>query len=165
MKGHIRERSPGHWAIVIDVHDPATGKRKRRWYSHKGTKREAQVECARLVSEQQSGAAIDPNRITVAEFLDRFDRDWASIHVSAYSRERYRFALDHVRRQLGERSLQKLRPADLAALYAALGRGGLASRTIRLIHTVLHRALGQAKNWDMIRNNPADLVKPPKMLD
>jgi len=29
MKGHIRERSPGHWAIVIDVREPQTGKRKR----------------------------------------------------------------------------------------------------------------------------------------
>ena len=26
MKGHIRERSPGHWAIVIDVRDSQTGK-------------------------------------------------------------------------------------------------------------------------------------------
>jgi hypothetical protein len=24
MKGHLRERSPGHWAIVIDVRDPAS---------------------------------------------------------------------------------------------------------------------------------------------
>jgi hypothetical protein len=24
MKGHIRERSPRHWAIVIDVRDPAS---------------------------------------------------------------------------------------------------------------------------------------------
>src|SRR5215510_6223900 len=163
MRGHIRERSPGHWAIVIDARDPQTGQRKRRWYSFAGTKRQAQVRCAELVAELQTGTSIEPNKIIIAEFLDRFDRDWASIHVSAHSRERYRFALDHVRRQLGERSLQKLRPADLAALYAALGRGGLASRTIRLIHTVLHRALGQAKSWDLIRNNPADLVKPPKM--
>jgi hypothetical protein len=29
MKGHIRERSPGHWAIVIDVRDPQTGQHKR----------------------------------------------------------------------------------------------------------------------------------------
>ena len=28
MKGHLRERSPGRWAIVIDVRDPTTGKRK-----------------------------------------------------------------------------------------------------------------------------------------
>jgi len=29
MKGHIRERSSGHWAIVIDVRDPQIGQRKR----------------------------------------------------------------------------------------------------------------------------------------
>jgi hypothetical protein len=43
MKGHIRERSPGHWAIVLDMpRDPATGKRGQKWHSFKGTKREAQ---------------------------------------------------------------------------------------------------------------------------
>jgi hypothetical protein len=31
MKGHIRERSPGRWAIVIDLPDPETGKRRRKW--------------------------------------------------------------------------------------------------------------------------------------
>jgi hypothetical protein len=47
VRGHLRERSPGHWAIVIDVHDTEAGKRKQRWYSFRGTKRQAQVECAR----------------------------------------------------------------------------------------------------------------------
>ena len=47
MKGHIRERSLGRWAIVLDHHDPMTGRRKRRWHSFKGTKRQAQLECAR----------------------------------------------------------------------------------------------------------------------
>jgi len=53
MKGHIRERSPGHWAIVIDV--PQDGKRKQRWHSFKGTKRQAQIECARLIADLQNG--------------------------------------------------------------------------------------------------------------
>ena len=26
MKGHIRERSPGKWAIILDLRDPDTGK-------------------------------------------------------------------------------------------------------------------------------------------
>jgi hypothetical protein len=62
MKGHIRERSPGRWAIVIDVHDSQTGARKRRWHSFKGNKRGAQVEAARLISEAQQGGAVDPSR-------------------------------------------------------------------------------------------------------
>src|SRR5262245_44761404 len=146
MKGHIRERSPGHWAIVIDAQDGA-GKRKRRWYSCKGTKREAQIQCAKLIAELQSGTSIDPNKITVMEFLDRFDRDWIATHVGARSGERYRFSLDHVRRHLGEKLLQKVRPADLAAFYAALARTGLAPRTIKLVHSALHRALGQVGGY------------------
>jgi hypothetical protein len=165
MKGHIRERSPGHWAIVIDVRDPQTGKRRRRWHSFAGTKRQAQVECARLISEMQGGGAVDPSRITVSQFLDRFERDWVAVHVSAHSAGRYRGALAHVRRHLGEHPVQKLRPADVAGLYAILSRAGLAARTIRLVHCVLHRALGQAKTWAVIRDNVADVVKPPRAAD
>jgi len=164
MKGHIRQRGR-NWAIVLDQHDPVTGKRRRRWHSFAGTKREAQVRCAELVAELQSGTSIDPSKITVVEFLDQFDRDWVATHVSPHSRERYRFALDHVRRHLGGRLLQKLRPADLAAFYAALARTGLAPRTIKLVHSVLHRALGQAKTWGIIRDNPAELAKPAKAPD
>jgi len=89
MKGHIRERSPGRWAIVLDHHDPMTGQRKRRWHSFRGTKREAQIRCAQLIAELESGAAVDPSKVRVTEFLDRFDRDWAVTHVSPRSRERY----------------------------------------------------------------------------
>jgi hypothetical protein len=55
MKGHIRERSPGHWAIVIEVRDPQTGERKRKWHSFKGTKREAQSECAQADRRARAG--------------------------------------------------------------------------------------------------------------
>src|SRR5262249_14135108 len=102
MKGHIRERSPGHWAIVIDTHD-AQGQRKRRWHSFTGTKREAQVECAKLISEAQGGGAVDPSRVTLNDYLDRFVRDWVALHLAARSVERYVGALAHVRRHLGDR--------------------------------------------------------------
>ena len=42
MKGHIRERSPGRWAIVLEIRDPATGSRRRKWHTFVGTKRQAQ---------------------------------------------------------------------------------------------------------------------------
>jgi integrase len=161
MKGHIRERSPGHWAIVLDAQDSA-GKRKRRWHSFAGTKREAQTKCAQLIAEAQGVGAIEPSKIMLAQFLDRFDRDWIATHVSARSAERYRGALAHVRKNLGERLLQKLAPADLAALYATLHRAGLAPRTVKFVHVVLHRALGQAKVWGIIGDNPAEIAKPPK---
>jgi hypothetical protein len=67
MKGHIRERSPGRWAIILDVPNPPTGKRRRRWHSFVGTKRKAQVECARLISEIGQGAYVDRSNTTVGD--------------------------------------------------------------------------------------------------
>jgi integrase len=43
-----------------------------------------------------------------------------------------------------------------------LHRGGLGPRSIRFIHTVLHRALGQGRAWGLLRDNPAEMAKPPK---
>ncbi len=164
MKGHIRERSSGHWAIVLDKED-ATGRRKRKWHSFAGTKRQAQIECARLISKEQDGTAVDPSRVTVSEFLDRFERDWIAIHTGARTAERYRDALAHVRRHLGNTQLQKLRPADVAALYATLSRSGLAPNSVRMVHRVFHRALGQAKAWGVIRDNVTEVIKPPPAGD
>jgi hypothetical protein len=62
MRGHIRERSRGHWAIILDSRDPQTGKRRRRWHSHVGTKRSAQIECARLIAVALSAMNIDQLR-------------------------------------------------------------------------------------------------------
>src|SRR5215475_5435259 len=136
MRGHVRERGHGHWYAVLDTGDPVTGARRRKWISLpqcKG-KREAQIRCAELITELQRGTSIDPDKVAVREYLDRFDRDWIATQVSAHSRERYKFALDHVRRELGNKQLQKLRPADLAAFDAILAREGLAPRTLKLIH-------------------------------
>src|SRR5947207_9465215 len=53
MKGAkgIVERSKGHFAIIIEQRDPATGKRKPKWITFRGTKKEAEVERARLLTE------------------------------------------------------------------------------------------------------------------
>ena len=68
MKGHIRERSPGCWAIVIDMHDSENGKRKRKWHSFRGTKRQAQVECSRLISQLKDGLYVEPAKMKSGSF-------------------------------------------------------------------------------------------------
>jgi integrase len=111
----------------------------------------------------QSGNAVDPSRISVAEFLDRFERDWIALHTTARTTERYIDSLNHVRKAFGDVKLQAIKAAHLAALYADLGRSGLATATIRHVHVVAHRAFKEAKAWGLLRDNPADMVKPPKM--
>src|SRR4029453_15119474 len=108
MRGHIRERSPGHWAIVIDSRDPETGKRKRRWHSFAGTKREAHIDRARLNTESQGCAAVDPSRETITAFLARW-LDHMQGQVSPRSHERYaEIARKNLMPLLGGLTLTKL---------------------------------------------------------
>jgi integrase len=170
MKGHIRERSPGHWAIVIDVRDPQTGKRKRRWHSFTGTKREAQVECARLLTEQNTGTAVEPSRMTVAAFLERWIEHMQG-QVSPRSHERYaELCRKNLVPLLGGLILTKLQPAQISQAYSKAltsgrrdGQGGLSARTVTHMHRVLREALQQAVRWQLLARNPADAVKPPKV--
>ena len=170
MRGHLRERSPGHWAIVIDVRDPQTGKRKRRWHSFAGNKREAQVECARLLTEMKNGTNVDNNRMTVAAFFECWIEHMRG-QVSPRSLERYaEIARKNVVPLLGGHALRKLQPAHISAAYAKAltsgrrdGQGGLSARTVTHMHRVLREALQQAVRWNLLARNPADAVKPPKV--
>jgi integrase len=170
VKGHIRERSPGHWAIILDIRDPLTGQRKRRWHSYKGTKRQAQIECARLISELSGGTYIDPSRTTLAAFLDRWIEHMRG-QVSPRSHETYADIVHHrIVPLLGGTTLTKLQPAHISEAYAkalASGRrkstGGLSARTVTQVHRVLRQALQQAVQWQMLVRNPTDFVRPPKV--
>jgi integrase len=61
----------------------------------------------------------------------------------------------------------------LNTLYAALladGRkdhagGGLSPRSVRYIHTIIHRALKDAVRWGRLARNPADAADPPKAAE
>jgi Phage integrase, N-terminal SAM-like domain len=170
MKGHIRERSPGRWAIVIDVRDPQTGKRKRRWHSFTGTKRQTQVECARLLTETKNGTSVDPTRMTVAAFLERWIEHMEG-QVSPRSHERYaELCRKNLAPLLGGLMLAKLQPAEISQAYAKAltrgrrdGSGGLSPRTVTHMHRVLREALQQAVRWQLLARNPADAVRPPKV--
>jgi integrase len=164
MASHIRRRGRSTFELKYDAGtDPLTGKRRVRYQNFKGVKRDAKLELARLIAQEAAGEGVDPSKALLAEFLDRWERDWAALNVSAKTFERYSELLRrHVRPHLGHVRIQKLRPAALADLYAKLLREtGLAARTVGHVHRVTRRALGHAVQWGLITQNPADNVSPP----
>src|SRR3954462_6064797 len=144
MRGHIRERSPGRWAIVIDTRDPETGKRRRKWHSFKGTKRQAQVECARLVSSIDAGTYLEPSKTTLATFLEQWLEHKRSL-LSPLSHERYcEVARKNVIPLLGAVILTKLRSVQISEAYGKAltsgrrdGAGGLSPQSVVHIHRLL----------------------------
>jgi integrase len=166
MTGHIRRRGKASWEIKFDLgRDPLTGKRRIRYRSFKGSKREAEREAVRLIAKAHTGGYVDPSRLTVGQFLDQWERDWAVGNVSPKTLERYAELLRlHVRPHIGTILLQKINASALAELYGRLQRDGkLAPRTVGHVHRVLHRALGHAAQWGLVTQNTADSVKPPRV--
>jgi integrase len=162
MRGHIRERSPGKWAIILDIHDER-GKRKRKWHSFRGNKREAQGECARLITEMKDGAYVEHDKKCLNEFLDKWERDWAVTNVSPKTAERYSELLRiHVRPRIGAKRIQAIRVEDLNKLYSDLHQK-IAPRTIKHVHRVLHRVFGHAAKWGTVKRNVVALVDAPKV--
>lgn len=169
MTGHIRRRGDASWELKFDIDpDPATGKRRSRYHSFKGTKREAQIELAKLVAANAKGEYVDPTRLTVGAFLDRWDRDYASVNVTPKTLERYRQLVRlQIKPTLGAAKLQKLKAVNLTELYSRLLRGDgcrrYAPRTVGHVHRLLHQALHMAVTWTLIPSNPADAVSAPRV--
>jgi integrase len=172
MKGHVTEQGKGNWYAVVDIRDPVTGKRKRKWRSLPGCKgkREALERCALLVADIGKGQYVEPSKVTVKDFLERW-LTHCKTQVAPKTFERY---VGLVRKNLnpaiGEIILSKLKPIQVSNAYAKAlesgrldGRGGLAPRTVVHMHRVLHEALEQAVRWDELARNPAAAVKPPKV--
>ena len=166
----IRQRAPGRWAIVLDLNDPETGKRRRKWHSYAGTKKDAQIECSRLIAELNGGGYAEPTKTTLAQFIDRW-LDHVKTQVSPRSHERYtEIARKNIVPLIGTVTLSKLRPEMISRAYAKAltsgrrdGKGGLAPRSVHHIHRILKQALGQAVKWQVLSRNPADAVEPPKV--
>jgi integrase len=172
MTGHVRRRGERSWELKYDVGTDAAGRRKTRYASFKGTKREAEIELARLISQNAAGDGIDPSRATITDFIERWERDWATTNVGLKTLERYKQLLRlYVKPHIGSIRLQKLQAVHLNELYSALLRSGgkddraLSSRSVGHVHRVLHRALGHAATWGLVSQNVASLVGPPPVPD
>src|SRR5689334_14502247 len=127
MKGHIRERPPGsgNWYAVLELRDPTTGKRKRKWHSLDAAgKRAAETECARLITALEGGTYVQPDKTTLAAFFDRW-LAYMKSQVSPRTHERYaEICHKNLAPLLGGVILTKLRPAQISAAYTtALASG------------------------------------------
>jgi integrase len=169
MTGHIRRRGKASWEIKFEGGYDAAGKRITRYRSFKGTKREAAAQLIRLKAEADKGQDIDLSKVTLSEFLDRWET-WAETQVSAKTLERYKeLAAHHVRPHLGGMRIQKLRPVNFAELYGKLqrakkdGGAGLAPRTVGHVHRFMHRALRSAMQWGLLSANPVATAEPPRV--
>lgn len=171
MRGHLVKRSKGSWTIVLSMgRDPQTGKKKYQWQSVKGTKKRAEKVLADLLHRLDTGDFVKPTRVTVAEFLHQWLKDYAEVNTSPKTYERYEEIVRvHLIPALGSTPLLSLQPQHIQGYYSQAlksgrrdGKGGLSALTVYKHHRVLFQALKYAVKHGMLTRNVAEAVDAPR---
>ena len=157
------------WHYVVDLDAREDGKRRQLFKGGFLTEREATDALHKLVGDVARGEHVDSTRLTVSRFLvdqwlpAQHGRELRASTLASYES----VCKTHLIPQLGTIQLQRLTPAQINVLYAKLrqprdGRKhGLSPRSIRYAHTILRRALEDARRWGLVVRNVADLADPP----
>jgi integrase len=166
--GHIRQRSPGSFELRYDLDtDPATGKRKTVTTTVRGSRKDAERELRRLLRAVDTGQHVDPNRLTVRDWLNR----WLDIirpELAPRTHGRYaEIVSNQLLPAVGNIPLTKLAPAQIQTFYSKLATGerqdgkdgGLSSGSRRLVHAVLRTSLNRAVELQHLFRNPCDALR------
>lgn len=171
MRGYVVKKGNQYYAVIYDGLDPTTGKERRRWHPGGPLKRDAERLVNELVKRKDDGSYRGPDRLTLGEYLTERWLPGQISQLSASTFDSYRRNIElHVLPRIGGVPLQKLAAEDLDGLYAALstdGRrdgktGGLSPKSVRIVHSVLHKALSDARRKGTLTRNVAEVADPPK---
>ncbi|MCH7553873.1 MAG: tyrosine-type recombinase/integrase family protein [Chloroflexi bacterium] len=166
MRGHIRQRSAGSYSLVIELERDAAGKRRQKWVTVRGTRKDALAKLSELQVEADRGKLQPEDKLTVAGHLNEWLENVVAVHNRPRTREAYASVVRlHLIPHLGRLPLSKLRPRHVKDMEAAMLRGGMGKSIIRKAHAVLGRAMQVALEDELpgVDRNPVLAVRPPAL--
>jgi len=163
------------WGYVVDLARPGAPRDQRKKMGF-ATKADALGHMNRVQAEKASGSYVEPSKLTVAAYLERWLEGACGGHVRASTLTSYGGAVRlHIVPRIGSVLLQQLDKPRVKALYQELSTGGytprpkpkklapapqsaprgLSQKTVHNVHLALRKALADAVEDGLIRSNPA----------
>lgn len=128
------------------------------------TKKEAQEFLTDTMAAIRGGVFSEPTKVTLGEFLTQRWLPGRKLSLRPSTWSSYEVAINrHVLPHLGGVQIQQLSPDRLDRFYADLSATGLAPKTVRNIHVMLHKALHDAMRKNLVPRNAAEAADPPKL--
>ena len=179
MAGSIEKRGKNSYRLIVSEGYDLHGKPLIHRKTVHGTKKEAEVELAKFVTEVQNGLVIDGKALRFSEFVEIWKRDYGSKELAPSTYKRYcRMLETRLLPYFGRFYINKIKPTDIMKFYDLLekdtqlvrkkGNNGsktkkpLSGKTILEHHRLLRAMLHKAVYWQLIVANPAERVQPPK---
>jgi integrase len=147
------------WIAEVTIGYTPAGKRIYRRGSGK-TKTEAKAKLKEVIRDHDDGLTIAPHGYTVADAVN----DWLSYGLAGRSKATIgnytTLARTHIIATLGARKLRDLSATDVDRWLADRAKA-LSTRTLRLLHSLLNRAVVQAMKRDKVKRNVVMLCDVP----
>ena len=164
----VRKREDGRWEGRIVVGHKANGDSIFR-YVYADTQKELTAKLRQNIDAYQGVDLTEESRMTLSEWLGQWLENISST-IRPTTLARYQGAVRiHIDPRLGSKPIAQVTRKDIQKLYDTLAiQGnqitgkGLASSTIRGIHSMLHEALDAAKQAGLIPWNPTEEIPAPK---
>jgi integrase len=135
------------------------GKRKSATFP---TMKEARAWRVSALKDAREDKLVAGRAESVATYLASWLQSTAG-QVRPRTLDGYRLNVDRLRPLIGKHPLDALKPAHIQQAYASLSGRGLSPLTVRQVHLALHKALEDALDLDLIRSNPTDRCKLPRV--
>ena len=179
MAGSIEKRGKNSYRLTVSEGFDLNGKPMIHRKTVHGTKKDAEVELAKFVTEVQNGLVIDGKSLKFSEFTEIWKRDYGSKELAPSTYKIYcRMLETRLLPYFGHFYINKIKPTDIMKFYDLLekdtqlvrkkGNNGsktkkpLSGKTILEHHRLLRAMLHKAVYWQLIVANPAERVQPPK---
>lgn len=179
MAGSIEKRGKNSYRLTVAEGFDLNGKPMIHRKTVHGTKKDAEVELAKFVTDVQNGLVVDGKSLKFSEFTEIWKRDYGSKELAPTTYKRYcRMLETRILPYFGHFYINKIRPTDIMKFYDLLekdtqlvrkkGNNGsktkkpLSGKTILEHHRLLRAMLHKAVYWQLIVANPAERVQAPK---
>lgn len=159
-----RQRKDGRWVVEVRYIDPDGLSKRTSVYGT--TAKEARVKGEEVRDRVKKRQAPKDSKVTVAAFTQEWlESTLAVSDRKATTKSLYtRMARLHiVDSNLGRTTLDRITPRKVEAWVTELRRRKLADSTVRTTYTVLRAVLDTAVRDRAIAENPAAVVKRPKV--
>ncbi len=175
----IRKRG-NSYQIVVDNGKDMNGKRIQETMTFrpdpslipKQRDKAANRAAAEFEEKVKNGVCIDGDKITFAQFYEKWYSEYAVIELEKTTLAGYDHNIrTNVFPSLGQMKLSTIKAVHLNSLYNSLRKdgvrqdgksGGYSDTTINMIHVTISSILKKAVEWEVIMSNPCDRVKTPR---
>lgn len=179
MAGSIEKRGKDTYRLVVFKGYNLDGSLCRHTKTVHCSKKHAEIELAKFIADVENNLVPESKSITFKQFTEIWKKDYGSKELAPTTFYRYvRILETRILPYFGKFKLDDIKPTDIMRFYDMLendsqirrlknNRGErltkpLSKKTILEHHKLIRAMLHKAVYWQLIVNNPAERVQPPK---